>query len=290
MGGPCQIQIDSHSEDQILAAAQAAEAEVRRLDAKYSNYRSDSFTQQINDSAGRGHAIDIDEETSALLNYADTLWQQSEGLFDLTAGVLNQAWDFKSNALPQNKVLDELLPLVGWHQLKLTDTSLELPSVGMYLDFGGLVKEYASDRAAQRLIEHGCSHSLVELAGDICVCGPQEDGIEWPIGIRHPTSPSQALADIQLAAGALASSGDYERGMTIDGKRYGHILHPKTGWPVEGLASVSIVAEQCLVAGSLATVALLKPEQEAMDWLQSLGMPWLAVNQNLQVFGSLSDQ
>jgi thiamine biosynthesis lipoprotein len=96
------------------------------------------------------------------------------------------------------------------------------------------------------------------------------------------------LAGVHLPEGGLASSGDYERCLHIDGKRYGHILHPRTGWPVQGLVAVSVLAEQCLVAGSSATIAMLKPAGEALDWLDNLGLPWLAIDADLNCHGSLA--
>jgi thiamine biosynthesis lipoprotein len=281
MGGPCQIQLDHGEETHALAALDAAEAEVRRLDAKFSNYRPDSLATAINASAGSGKAIALDEETQTLLNYADTLCQQSNGMFDMTSGVLRHAWDFKSATPATQADIDQLLPLVGWHLLDLEPGSVKLPKTGMELDFGGLVKEYACDAAAKILREHNCTHALVELAGDISICGPPITSTSWAIGIRHPQHPEQPLAEIALSEGCLASSGDYARGI-------GHILNPKTGWPVCGLASVSIVADQCLVAGSLATLALLKTEQEALQWLDTLGVPWLAVNTSMQVSGTIN--
>ncbi len=288
MGGPCQIQLDHDQEGIALAALAAAEAEVRRLDAKYSSYREDSFAASINASAGSGKAIALDEETSTLLNYADTLWHQSDGLFDLTSGVLRHAWDFKSVTPASQADIDQLLPLVGWQLLRLSHASVELPTTGMELDFGGLVKEYACDAAARILRQQNCPNGLVELAGDIAICGPPITSTSWTIGIRHPKNPEQALAEVTLSEGCLASSGDYVRGITLDGVRYGHILNPHTGWPVPGLASVSIVADQCLVAGSLATLALLKTEREALGWLETLGVSWLAVNNDMQVSGTIS--
>jgi thiamine biosynthesis lipoprotein len=117
--------------------------------------------------------------------------------------------------------------------------------------------------------------------------GAPADGPGWPVGIRHPAARETAIARVLLPQGGLASSGDYERCLEIDGKRYGHILHPRTGWPVGGLVAVSVLAPQCLVAGSSATVAMLKPTGEALNWLGQLGLPWLAIDAQLNCHGSL---
>ena len=106
----------------------------------------------------------------------------------------------------------------------------------MEIDFGGIGKEYAADRVATICLEHGLRHGLVNLGGDIRAIGPQADGTPWRVGIRHPRVQDAAIAGFDLAAGALATSGDYERYFEIDGKRYCHILNPTTGMPVDALA------------------------------------------------------
>ncbi len=286
MAGPCRLRL--YGDEQVLAeAAGIAEAEVRRLEAKYSRYQDSSLTSQINRAAGSGEAVAIDAETSGLLHYAETAWRESEGLFDLTSGILRQAWDFKSGTLPEPGAVEALLPRVGWDKLRWQPESIELTERGMEIDFGGCVKEYACDSAAARLEAAGVEAALVDLAGDMAVFGTPagEDG--WQIGIRHPRHQDQAIARITLPAGALASSGDYARCIEVDGRRYGHILNPTTGWPVEGLLAVSVIAGQCLVAGSTATIAMLKPAEEALAWLDALGLPWFAVDASLACHGSI---
>jgi thiamine biosynthesis lipoprotein len=286
MGSSCSVQADHADEDACVAALDAAETEVRRLETKYSRYQQNSLASQINRAAGNLQPTAIDSETAGLLRYAHTLWEQSNGLFDLTSGVLRKAWNFRSGKPAIQADIDTLLPLVDWSSVALTDTSVCLPRPGMELDFGGIVKEYASDSAARCLRNQGILHGLVNLAGDIAVAGPQGDGNNWPIGIRHPREQGHALASISLGAGGLASSGDYERCIEHNGKRYGHILNPATGWPVSGLAAVSVVADQCLVAGSVGTVAMLKPIADALTWLDELGLPWLAIDQEMRCHGN----
>lgn len=282
MGGPCRLRLDTDSASLAEAAIEGALAELNRLEAKYSRYLPDSLTSRINSAAGTTEPVAIDAETAGLLQYADTVYRESAGLFDLTSGVLRRAWDFGSDRVPEDAELERLLPLVGWSDVQWSEESVSLPRVGMELDFGGVVKEYACDAAAAVLSSLGVHSALVDLAGDLAVTGPRADGSPWPVGIRHPRQPGQALAEVQLAAGGLASSGDYERCLQIDGKRYGHILNPLTGWPVPGLLAVSITSPQCLVAGSLTTVAMLKPAAEAMAWLDSLGVTWFAVDAELR--------
>lgn len=283
MGGTCRIEVDHEIESTTLAALRAAESEVRRLEEKYSRYRSDSLISKINNAAGSGREIGIDTETSGLLDYAHTLWQQSGSLFDITSGVLRKAWNFKDGAIATPESIAQLLPLVGWQKVLRTERSVQLPQAGMELDMGGYVKEYACDSVTTVLRDHNIEHALVNLAGDMAFTGAQGDGKDWQIGIRHPREEQHAIATIALRGGGLATSGDYERFLLLGDQRYSHILNPNTGWPVAGLLAVSVVADQCLVAGSAATIAMLKPAVEGLGWLEELGLPWLAVDPQLKV-------
>lgn len=288
MGGPCRLRLEVPADFDPSFAISAAENEVRRLESKYSRYTETSLTTQINRAAGSGVRVAIDSETAGLLQYADTLWRESEGRFDLTSGVLRRAWDFKSGVLPTQQALDRLLPLVAWQQVEWTVDDILLPKTGMEIDFGGCVKEYAADSAAAQLREQGVAAALVDLAGDMAAIGTPLGSGGWPVGIRHPAQKAEAVASVVLPEGGLASSGDYERCMMVAGKRYGHILNPTSGWPVEGLVAVSVLAPQCLVAGSSATIAMLHEGTAGLSWLEGLGLPWFAVDADFQVYGTLA--
>lgn len=287
MGGPCRLRLEMEPGQDAAAAIEVAVSEIERLENKFSRYREDSLTSRINAAAGSGRRTEIDAETAAILNYVDTAWQESGGLFDISSGILRRAWDFKSGRCPAQAELDELLPLIGWQHVQRDDNSVYLPREGMELDFGGCVKEYAVDSAAAKLRGIGVSAALVDLAGDMVATAAPEGKRGWPIGIRHPVDKSSAIASVELPEGALASSGDYERYIEIEGVRYGHILDPKTGWPVRGLVAVSVLAGQCLVAGSAATIAMVKPAADGLAWLERLGLPWLAVDVDLNCHGTL---
>src|SRR5215470_6267541 len=166
MGSRCEIRLYAGSEEGAAAIARRAADDVRRLDAKYSNYRDDSVTAAINRVAAEGGTTEVDAETASLLDYADTCFEQSEGLFDLTAGVLREAWGPHCTAVPHTIVLERLLERVGWDKLLWSRPRLEFSMRGMALDFGGVVKEYAADRAAVICIEAGVRHGLVDLGGD----------------------------------------------------------------------------------------------------------------------------
>ena len=177
---------------------------------------------------------------------------------------------------------------MGWGKLRWQRPQLVLPLAGMQLDFGGYVKEYAADRVAGLCRELGLRHGLVDLGGDLAVVGPHPDGSPWRVGIRHPRAPEGAIASLALTAGGIATSGDYERCLVVDGRRYAHLLNPKTGWPVDGLASVTVAASHCLIAGTASTIAMLKGARAGPAWLDRLGLPSLRVDSEGNLSGPLA--
>jgi thiamine biosynthesis lipoprotein len=288
MGSPCELHLYADTKARSDEVAVAAREEIARLESKYTRYREDSLTSSINRSAGDADGITVDDETASLLDYAQTAYEQSDGLFDITSGILRRVWNFGSGRLPEPAQIAALLPLIGWHRVAWERPRLVLPTAGMEIDFGGFVKEYAADRVAALCRRLGVHHGLVDLGGDLAVVGPHPDRSPWHVGIRHPRRPGTAMATIALAAGGIASSGDYERCMSVDGRRYGHVLDPKTGWPVDGLASVSVTASHCLIAGSATTIAMLKGAEAGPAWLDELGLPNLRMTQNGAIDGTLA--
>ena len=278
MGTPCELRLWAAPGD-AQALARTGIDDVRRLEARYSRYRPDSELSAINRAAAAGGSVQVDEETAALLNYADACHRQSGGLFDITSGILRRAWRFAEGALPDPAQVQQLLQHVGWHRVDWTAPRLAFPEAGVELDFGGIVKEYAADRVAALLQRQGVRHGLVNLGGDVRAIGPQPDGAPWRIGVRHPRNPRGLWTTVELLEGALASSGDYERCLVVDGIRYGHILNPRSGWPVRTMAAVSVVAPLCVVAGSASTMAMLQ-EDDGPAWLAGCGLPhlWMTVD------------
>ncbi len=286
MASPCELLLHGEDADQVEAAARAATAEVVRIEHKYSRYREDSVTAAINAGAGDGSGVAVDDETAALLDYAATAWAQSDGLFDISSGVLREVWDFRSGRVPKAHDVARVLERVGWHRIGWKDGRIRL-GPGMQIDFGGYGKEYAADRAAACCRAHGIDSGLVDLGGDIAIVGPHPDDTPWRVGIRDPEQVYGAVARVELGRGGLATSGDYQRCMVVDGRRYAHILDPKTGWPIAGLRSVSVIANSCLIAGTAATIAMLKGDDGAA-WLDALGLPNLRIDAKGQVSGTLS--
>jgi len=287
MGSPCELLLSGQKTSVLEQAHLLAKEEIGRLEKKYTRFQTTSLTSKINSAAGK-HQVGIDTETSKLLEYADTLYTQSDGLFDITSGVLRKAWDFKSEKLPTESELAPLLELVGWKSVERTNESIYLPKAGMQIDFGGFVKEYAADAAASKCMDSGIKSGLVNLGGDIRVIGPQPNGEGWKTGIQHPRKLDKTITKLKIYEGGIATSGDYERYMLVDGRRYCHILNPKTGMSIKPkLSSTSVIADSCLVAGSCATIAMLKSATEP-NWLDELQLPYLSVDQAMVLKGPLS--
>lgn len=276
MASPCEVVIADLEADAASRAAAAAQAEVRRIEAKYSRFRADSVVGRINASAWT-ETVPLDEETAALLAYAEQLHRLSDGLFDLTTGVLQGAWDFRNGVVPTESALAEVLANVGWNKVSVSEAGVRLRAPGVRLDFGGFGKEYAADRAAAALEEAGARSGYVNLGGDIRAIGPKPDGTPWRFGIRHPRQDGALLSSIQLGSGALATSGDYERWFERDGRRYCHVLSPRTGMPVTWWQSVSVIAPQAITAGATTTIAMLKQEA-GLEFLRATSLPFLAVD------------
>jgi thiamine biosynthesis lipoprotein len=280
MASTCEVRLAAGDEAEARRLAQIAIAEVHRIEYKYSRYRDDSIVSRINAAAGID-AVACDDETQSLFGYADALFAASGGLFDITSGVLRRAWNFRAARVPSAAELAPLLDLIGWHGVawRAGENRIRLPKAGMEIDFGGFGKEYAADRAAALLIGQGVRHGYVNLGGDMRVIGPQPDGKPWSIGIQDPRQADRTIASIPVESGALTTSGDYERYFELDGRRYCHILDPRSGMPVNGWRSISVLAPLAVAAGSYSTIAMLKAA-DALPFLDDAKLGYLAIDQH----------
>jgi thiamine biosynthesis lipoprotein len=255
MANPCEVLLPSMSERAALSIGTVAAQEAWRVEKKYSRYRDDSVTAWIHKN--RGTPIEVDPETASLMDFASQCFDLSEGLFDITSGVLRRAWIFDgSDRIPEAATIERLLPLVGFENVQWRSPRLVLPA-GMELDFGGIGKEYAVDRAYELLAERDSIPFLVNFGGDLRANRPPSHG-PWQVGIERPDTERQATLLLNLEHGALATSGDSRRYLLKDGIRYGHILNPLSGWPTpESPRSITVAASSCTEAGLLSTVAML---------------------------------
>jgi thiamine biosynthesis lipoprotein len=275
MAGPCEVLIDGDDRAEAAALVETAAREALRVEHKLSRYRADNRVHAINHAAGR--PVELDEETARLLDYAAICWEMSGGRFDVTSGVLRRVWKFDGGSrVPSRAAIAECLELVGWQRVTWKDRTLTMPA-GMEIDFGGLGKEYAVDRAAALIAARTAAPFLVNFGGDVYAAGPRRGGRPWAVGIDDPErTGAAALYRLDVARAGLATSGDARRFVIWRGRRLGHILDPRTGWPVAGAPrSVTVVAPTCLEAGTISTLACLQgpaaraflEEQKVQFWL-----------------------
>jgi thiamine biosynthesis lipoprotein len=274
MASPCEVHVgeaDLATADRVVALAAA---EAQRIEAKFSRYRRGNVIDAINTAEGR--PVVVDDETARLLDYAARLHELSDGKFDVTSGVLRRAWRFDgSDRVPTEQAVAELLAVVGWDKVRWRTPELTLPP-GMEIDLGGIGKEYAVDSAAA-LVRPVSERCLLNFGGDLLAIGPQQGGAPWRVGVESIAEAGAVARHIDLAVGALATSGDSRRFLFKDGKRYGHVLDPRTGWPVVGAPrSVTVAAATCTEAGMLATLALLQGA-EAEAFLEAQGAQFWAL-------------
>lgn len=267
MGSPCELLVDTEDEVFATKLANHAATEAWRVETKFSRYLPDNIVDIVNNAGG--HSVTVDEETASLIDFAESVFALSAGMFDITSGALRKAWRFDGgDQVPDSAEVDTLLANVGWDKVTWQRPELTLPA-GMQIDFGGIGKEYAVDRAAAILQKTTDTAVLINFGGDIVATGGRTAQDGWQVGIDGSGAmPGTAARLIQLQHGGLATSGDARRFVMKNDVRYGHILNPTTGWPVQGSPhSVTVAADTCTQAGMLATLAMLKGNK-AEDFLR----------------------
>jgi FAD:protein FMN transferase len=271
MASPCELLLQTGDLEKARLLGRVAAGEASRIEAKFSRYRADSMVSTINGSAGRPFAVD--PETASLIDYAAHCYALSEGLFDITSGVLRRAWKFDgSDRVPAQSEIDALLTLVGFHRLEWHAPNITL-APGMEIDFGGIGKEYAVDRALALVEAQSDAALLVNFGGDLRANRPPAAD-PWRVAIERPDTDREARMLLEVTQGGLATSGDTRRFLIRDGIRYGHILDPRTGWPVrDAPRSVTVAAGSCTEAGMYCTLAMLNGAgAEAL--LERAGVPF----------------
>lgn len=272
MGSPCEIHLDQCPPNKATPLIQMGARSAWRIEAKFSRYRDDNIIDRINRS--NGQPIQVDTETALLLNYAEQCYHLSEGLFDITSGVLRKAWQFDETALfPSKATIAALMPYIGWEKVSWDGETLQLPE-GMQIDLGGIGKEYAVDLTLRQLALAYDGAILVNFGGDLAANKARYSQQPWTIGMDTLPAHQHALT---LTSGALATSGDTYRHILHQGKRYSHILNPKTGSPIETpYRTITVQKETCIEAGIIATLAFLQGN-DAQGFLEAQGTTfWLS--------------
>jgi len=273
LGTTCEVQYEAPlGSAHAKSFEQAAVAWVTAFEAKYSRFIPTSLVSRINAAAGYSW-IALDEETDRLLALCDTLFSMTQGVLDPTALPLIKLWNWKtpSPTLPTAAEIDAARKLVGWTKVRRSPGRIFLPTPGMALDFGGFGKEYAVDIVAQIALDHGIANALVDFGHDIRVIGMPPRRPAWHVGLEDPKNPGKVSGSIAVSGSrGVASSGDYIRSFKIGGRRYGHIIDPRTGWPVaNGCLQATIIADTCLQAGVLSTTSFIHGVPRGLEFLQS---------------------
>lgn len=259
MASPCEVLMEVANKKLARKILEAVATEANRIEEKFSRYRNDNIIYKINNA--KGNATKVDEETARLIDFSVELFEMSDGLFDITSGVLREVWKFDgSDNVPEVDEVNKVLSKVGWSKVQWKDQTLTM-SEDMEIDLGGVGKEYAVDRCVQIARSLTKESVLVNFGGDLATTGERRDGAYWSVG-RLITGKDNAVGLFKLNRGAIATSGDAHRYLLKDGVRYNHVLNPKTGWSVpDAPHTVSVAAPTCVQAGMLSTLAMLQGEQ-----------------------------
>ena len=268
MACPCEILIESTDKKLVQKVTDLAFREAKRIEQKFSRYRKDNIIFQINNS--NGMSIEVDDETALMFDFANQCYELSDGLFDITSGVLRSIWKFDgSDNIPTPEQVKNIQQNIGWPKVIWIKPTITLP-VNMEVDLGGIGKEYAVDSTANIIKQQTDKSFLVNFGGDIACPTPRENKRPWTIGVDDPENTGErAAGKIDLYQGGLATSGDARRYLLKDDVRYSHILNPQTGYPVVNAPrSVSVIANTCIEAGMLSTFAMLQGNK-AVEFLKA---------------------
>ena len=259
LGTECLVLFLCPEDTRARAFADAAQRWTQAFEAKYSRFRTDSLVGRINAAAGRAW-VELDEDAAHIFDLAGQLVQLTGGILDPSALPLLNLWNYRARTprVPTDAEVEAARLLVGWSKVQRSPGRIRLPEPGMGLDLGGFGKEYAVDAVVEIARAHGIENLLVDFGHDVRVLGQPADGPWWRIGVEDPARPGRSWTTLGLTNRGVATSGDYVRGFTVGGRRYGHILDPRTGRPVaHGCRSVTVVAPSCLEAGVLSTTAFV---------------------------------
>jgi len=256
MASPCDVLMDVGEKILAQEILNAVADEAWRIEDKFSRYKQDNIIYRLNTSNGEN--IIVDDETSRLLDFANELFEISDGLFDVTSGVLRNVWKFDgSDNVPEKKQVKKVVKQIGWQKIDRENSKVTLPK-GMEIDLGGIGKEYAVDRCVQIARQKTSESVLVNFGGDLAMTTARKNNKFWSVG-RLVTGSDEACGLFQLYGGAIATSGDANRYLLKDGIRYSHILNPKTGWSIiDAPHTVSVAAPTCVEAGMMSTLAMLQ--------------------------------
>jgi len=289
MGNRFDIGVVSSAKEQAEQAIEKSIAEIKRIEALLTTFSDDSQTNQINQNAGI-KPVKVDKEVYALIERAQRISKLTQGAFDLSYGSLDKSfWNFdqKMTQLPSAEQALKTVGLIDYRNIVLEEGTVFLSEKGMRIGFGGIGKGYAADRAKQVLQEEGFENGVVNASGDMNAWGVREDGQSWKVGISNPDSPQEIMAEFDLQNAAVATSGNYEKFVWIDGVKYSHTIHPKTGFPIRGIKSVTVFAPFAELADALTTPIAVMGVEVGLDLInQMTGVACLIISDENVIYSS----
>lgn len=273
MGTLVSVRIDGLPHDEAGPHIEAAFTAIRAVDERFSNYKPASELSRLNATAWQ-EAQPVSGEMALMLAESRAWGARTRGAFDCTVGPLVRAWGFfkRAGRIPAPEELADAQALSGWEHVAFdaeADT-LRFDAKGVELDFGGIAKGYAVDRAIAVLRERGVRSALVDAGGNFYAIGTPQHREHWRIGIRHPLRRDDLLADLDFGDAGIATSGGYENYFEADGKRYVHIFDPRTGYPVEGMLSATVIAPTAMSADALSTATFVLGVAAGLELIESL--------------------
>ena len=291
MGNRFDLGVVGDDEVKANQALEKAIIEIKRIEALLSTYQANSQINQVNSNAGIS-PVKVDEEVFNLVERAQRISELTQGAFDLSYGSLDKSlWNFDQNMkqLPSKELAKNAVHLINFKNILLdrANETIFLAKKGMRIGFGGIGKGYAADQAKKVLVGLGFTDGIVNASGDMCAWGKRADGEDWTVGISNPDFPRDILSEFSLNDSAVATSGNYEKYVLIDGQKYSHTIHPKTGFPIQGIKSVTVFAPFAELADALTTpIAVMGVEVGLHLMNQMKGVACIIIDDANQVFST----
>jgi thiamine biosynthesis lipoprotein len=291
MGNRFDLGVVGDDEVKANQALEKAIIEIKRIEALLSTYQANSQINQVNSNAGIS-PVKVDEEVFNLVERAQRISELTQGAFDLSYGSLDKSlWNFDQNMkqLPSKELAKNAVHLINFKNILLdrANETIFLAKKGMRIGFGGIGKGYAADQAKKVLVGLGFTDGIVNASGDMCAWGKRADGEDWTVGISNPDFPRDILSEFSLNDSAVATSGNYEKFVLIDGQKYSHTIHPKTGFPMQGIKSVTVFAPFAELADALTTpIAVMGVEVGLHLMNQMKGVACIIIDDANQVFST----
>jgi FAD:protein FMN transferase len=274
MGNTFEFTVVCENEKQALEKIALAIAEIRRIEKLFTTFDENSQTNQINQMAGKC-PVKVDREVFELIKRSLKISAVTDGAFDITYGSIDKRlWNFDNTItrLPDAATAKSMVRLIDYRNVILNEQecTVMLKEKGMRIGFGGIGKGYAADKAKAILVREGIQNGIVNASGDLITWGRQANQQPWTIGIAHPDNARAAFSWLNISDLAIATSGNYEKYVMIDGKKYSHTINPKTGMPVTGIKSVTIISPYAEIADAMATPVMVMGVQAGLDLINQI--------------------